>query len=275
LVKCEIKLVQSTVIGVVLLQLLFVTGVGFLTGGTRTVEQELHTTATQLNHSLLAMGVLATIIPAVMLSASVRIGATSVDEVVTDISRANFLHLSRGMAIILLFVYVTSRWYLYDPPGEDNALQLDHRAPKALHDEEEQWRNHQPVLGPGFCMIMLLVAAALVAVTAEWVRMVISAFYSRLYSFQLGDAVNFASESDITEEWFGLILLPLVSFSGDGLISFSYMIQRTFFHYGHSPHTLADAKPIDLAIQFALFWIPVLILLAWALNKPLTMVFGE
>ena len=53
------------------------------------------------------------------------------------------------------------------------------------------------------------------------------------------------------------------------------MIRHTFFHSGHSPHTLADAKPIDLAIQFALFWIPVLVLLGWVLNKPLTMVFGE
>lgn len=179
LVDCEIKLVQSTIIGVVLLQLLFVTGVGFLTGGTRAIEQELHTTAAQLNHTLLAMGVLATIIPAVMLSASVRVGARSIEEVVTNTSRANFLHLSRGMAIILILVYVASRWYLYDPPGEDNALQLDHHAPKALHEEEEKWRNHQPVLGPGFCMIMLIVAVILVAFTAEWVRMVISALYSR------------------------------------------------------------------------------------------------
>ena len=166
-------------IGVVLLQLLLVTGVGFLTGGTRTIEQELHSTATQLNHTLLAMGVLATIIPAVMLSASERIGATSVAEVVTDTSRASFLHISRGMAIILLFVYVASRWYLYDPPGEDNALQLDENAPKALHDEEEKWRNYQPDVGPGFCMIMLTVTVVLVTVTAEWVSMVVSALHAR------------------------------------------------------------------------------------------------
>lgn len=159
-------------IGVVLLQLLLVTGVGFLTGGARAVEQELHSTATQLNHTLLAMGVLATIIPAVMLSASQRVGTTSVAEVVTDHSRANFLHLSRGMAIILLLVYVASRWYLYNPPGEDNALQLDKNAPKALQEEEEKWRNHQPDVGPGFCLIMLCVAVTFVAVTAEWVSIV-------------------------------------------------------------------------------------------------------
>ena len=178
LANCEIKLVQSTVIGVVLLQLLLVTGVGFLTGGARTIEQELHSTATQLNHTLLAMGVLATLIPAVMLSASQRISATSIEQIVTDTRRGHFLALSRGMAIILLFVYLASRWYLYDPPGEDNALKLDDKAPQALHEEEEKWKNHQPDIGPGFCIIMLIVAVALVAATAEWVCMVISAPYS-------------------------------------------------------------------------------------------------
>ena len=82
------------------------------------------------------------------------------------------------MAVILLLVYVASRWYLYDPPGEDNTLQLDHRAPKALHEEEEKWRNYQPVLGPGFCMIMLIVTFVLVGLTGEWVSMVINALHS-------------------------------------------------------------------------------------------------
>ena len=81
------------------------------------------------------------------------------------------------MAVILLLVYVASRWYLFSPPGQDNALQLDHRAPRAFHDEEEKWRHHQPVLGPGFCMIMLTVAFILVGVTGEWVSMVINAFH--------------------------------------------------------------------------------------------------
>jgi Ca2+:H+ antiporter len=161
-----------------LLQLLLVTGVGFLTGGAHAIEQELHSTATQLNHTLLAMGVLATLIPAVMLSASQKINVTSIEQIVTDKLRADFLALSRGMAIILLFVYVASRWYLYNPPGEDNALRLDDKAPQALHEEEEKWRNHQPDVGPGFCMIMLIVAVVLVAATAEWVSITIGALHS-------------------------------------------------------------------------------------------------
>jgi Ca2+:H+ antiporter len=74
--------------------------------------------------------------------------------------------------------------------------------------------------------------------------------------------------------WFGLVLLPLISFSGDGVITFSYAFQNMFFHHGKEPHALADAQPIDLSIQFALFWTPVLILIGWMIGKPLPLLFG-
>ena len=43
-------------VGVVILHLLLVPGVSFLAGGARVLEQELHSHHTQLNHSLLTIG---------------------------------------------------------------------------------------------------------------------------------------------------------------------------------------------------------------------------
>lgn len=40
------------------------------------------------------------------------------------------------------------------------------------------------------------------------------------------------------------------------------------------PTTLAHGQAIDLSIQFVLFWMPFLVLLAWWSNKPLTLLFG-
>lgn len=40
------------------------------------------------------------------------------------------------------------------------------------------------------------------------------------------------------------------------------------------PSTLAKARAIDLSIQFTLFWVPFLILLAWWISKPLHLMFG-
>lgn len=69
LVKCELKLLQSTVIGVVLLHCLLVPGTAFLTGGTKLWAQQLKPQVTQLNQSLLTIGVLALVVPAGFFSA--------------------------------------------------------------------------------------------------------------------------------------------------------------------------------------------------------------
>lgn len=64
LVKCELKLLQSTVIGVVLLHCLLIPGTAFLTGGSKLWAQQLKPQVTQLNQSLLTVGVLALVVPA-------------------------------------------------------------------------------------------------------------------------------------------------------------------------------------------------------------------
>jgi hypothetical protein len=40
------------------------------------------------------------------------------------------------------------------------------------------------------------------------------------------------------------------------------------------PISLARARAIDLSVQFSLFWMPFLVLLAWWTNKPLSLLFG-
>ncbi len=54
-----------------------------------------------------------------------------------------------------------------------------------------------------------------------------------------------------------------------------------FFHYllrhylgrPSPPSTVAKARAIDLSIQFILFWMPFIVLLAWWTNKPLSLLF--
>ena len=41
------------------------------------------------------------------------------------------------------------------------------------------------------------------------------------------------------------------------------------------PEELAKARAIDLSIQFTLFWMPFLVLLAWWIGKPLHLMFGK
>lgn len=77
--------------------------------------------------------------------------------------------------------------------------------------------------------------------------------------------------------WFGLILLPCVSFAADGFVAVTYFIRHMFRHFFREPApptALAKAEAIDLSIQFTLFWMPFLVLLGWWTHKPLTLLFG-
>lgn len=102
---------------------------------------------------------------------------------------------------------------------------------------------------------------------------------------------------NIREEWFGLILLPIVSFAADGAVAIVYFLHTTVLVpavtvwrlYGYQKHanrseefklvmeppaSVAEARAIDLSIQFLLFWMPFLVLLGWWTHKPMSLLFG-
>jgi len=72
--------------------------------------------------------------------------------------------------------YVSSRIFLHNPPGDDNALKPHPQAPLALLHEEKHLVNDEPEVSQWVCMVMLAITIALMAATAEWVRF----FNSRL-----------------------------------------------------------------------------------------------
>ena len=78
--------------------------------------------------------------------------------------------------------------------------------------------------------------------------------------------------------WFGLILLPIVSFSADGAVAVVFYVHKLYNQITGGepvpPDDSAKARGIDLSIQFAIFWMPFLVLLGWWLNKPMHLLFG-
>ncbi|KAJ3540311.1 hypothetical protein NM688_g6245 [Phlebia brevispora] len=125
LVKCELRLLQSTIIGVVLLHLLLVPGFAFFVGGIKIREQTLEQDPTDLNHSLLIVGMYAIMIPTAYFrsldESSQLVSVTVPDSVLSDDMRGALLRISRGLAFILIIVYVGSRIYIHLPPSDDTA----------------------------------------------------------------------------------------------------------------------------------------------------------
>lgn len=98
LVKCELQVVQSSLVGSILSNLLLVLGMCFFAGGTRFSEQGFGVSATQLNSSLLTVSVIAVLLPAAF-----HFAAGS--DIPDPTEGKEILAVSHGAAIILLFIY--------------------------------------------------------------------------------------------------------------------------------------------------------------------------
>lgn len=117
--------------------------------------------------------------------------------------------------------YICSRIFLTNPPGEDNALELHPAAPDALKEKERNLAEADAEANSWVCLGTIAITIGLLAVTAE---------------FLVDTLDNVREEGSIKEEyvqrhsdevppiyvslrWFGLILLPLVSFAADGVLA--------------------------------------------------------
>ncbi|KAK7470977.1 hypothetical protein VKT23_002391 [Stygiomarasmius scandens] len=267
LIKWELRLLQSTIIGVVLLRLLLVPGISFIIGGSRVAAQELHPLLTELNHSLLTMGVLTLLLPVSFFAALDR-GIVTVDQNVNDEEgtdfmsdslRGHIMQVSRGISVILILVYLFSRYYLHNPPGEDKQLHKHKDAPQELKKMIQQMEEREPKVNLVLSIVLLVISVGLMTVTTEF----------------LVESIDPMRKSvGIPEEWFGLVLLPIISFLADFLLSVTFLVRKTFFDPDtEEPITLAEYQSIELAIQFLLFWSPLLVLLGWIVSRPMTLLF--
>ena len=171
---------------------------------------------------------------------------------------------------------------MHNPPGDNNALKVPHDAPEGIKHEEKHLREEEPLTNPWACMILLGITVAIMAVTAEMVCPSPCFCFptrSSWFSRQLVESIEFVRESSgIRQEWFGLILLPFVSFSADGAVAVIFFCQAVYDRITnkevHVPSMLARGRAIDLSIQFTLWWMPFLVLLGWWTGRPMHLLFG-
>ncbi|KAJ3555455.1 hypothetical protein NM688_g2568 [Phlebia brevispora] len=320
LMKCELRLLQATIVGVVVLHVLFVPGIAFLLGGVSNATQGL-APHTKLNHSLLAIGyvafgylireailirairdsVFSIVLPTaffIALESSLELVATSgspgdANQILTDSLRAELLRMSRGISIILIIVYIFSRFHIVriniiptlreaikrkmsgdssrqggqpttnpSPAARNMVTGTDNRGSNATSSNEEL-----PKINAGAGIVLLVIAVSIMAVTSE---------------FLVESIEDIRASGEIREEFYGLIVLPFASFAAGGAIAIGSGVKELLTDFVKdeelkrwAPPKLAQARPIDMSIQFTLFWMPVFVLLGWAADKPIHLMFGR
>ncbi|KAJ7228974.1 hypothetical protein GGX14DRAFT_344883 [Mycena pura] len=263
LAHCQLKLVQSTIVGVILLRLLLVPACALITGGARIAAQELHPHLATLNEALLTIGLLAILLPATFFAA-LNSSNSGGGGAVSDDVRGDILKVSRGLAVILLAMYLCSRVFLHNPPNQSEGIHERKEAPAELKEMVQKMAEEDLEVNPWACLVLLVFTVALVAVIAQ---------------FLVESTESMQERHQLKEEWFGLFMLPFISFSAECIISAVYFVHFYLQQYlgpGTSlspPKTLAKARSVDLSIQFLIFWMPLLVLLAWCSHRPLSLLF--
>ncbi|KAN0113962.1 calcium/proton exchanger [Russula decolorans] len=287
LVKCELAVLQLSLVGSILSNLLLVLGMCFLAGGTRFSEQGFGISAVQLDLSLLTLSVIAVLLPAAFHNAVQP--TDGVDPLTNQQEGHNILSISHGVCrslwfyLCFLVFQLLSHKNLFDnrhtdaqqpiaypsnlakrlhiseqrippasssPPPTDGVMNPDQRDARSLEEGLEEGEIEEPEMGLQTTIILLFVITVLVAITAVF----------------LVDSIDgLTSSGHISKGFVSLILLPNVANAADHAIIIIGSLKRDL--------NTSIGAAMGSSIQMALFFIPFVVILGWILGKPLTLLF--
>ncbi|KAF6815773.1 Ca2+:H+ antiporter [Colletotrichum musicola] len=282
LAEGKVLIVQTSLIGSILSNLLLVMGFCFFFGGLRRSEQYFNTTVAQTAASLLALAVASVIVPTVF------------DKNDGTNNPVHVAALSRGTAVILLIIYASylffqlkthqkifneesqkvaakpwSRGGLKEGAlarglagagarmaqtgvrgGEDDRAELS-RIMLQHKDAEEDDEEEEPQLHFMVAVGTLAGSTVLIAFCAE----------------AMVSSIDYVTQtSGISEEFVGLILLPIVGNAAEHATAVTVAIKDKM--------DLAIGVAVGSSMQVALFLIPLLIIIGWGMgNDAMTLSF--
>ncbi|KAM0276376.1 hypothetical protein ACHAQH_006824 [Verticillium albo-atrum] len=237
----QIEVVQSSMLGSILSNLLLVMGMCFFFGGIVNMrdpstglgmEQSFASATAQTTCSLMALSSASLVIPATLWSV--------LNQADSPEKEHSILVLSRGTAITLLVLYVMYLWF-----------QL--RTHPNLFDSEmvSEEEAEEPTMGPVAAGLVLVVTTVLVAICADYL---------------VGSIDDIVEEAHISKNFIGLILIPIVGNAAEHVTAVVVAIRNKM--------DLAMGVAIGSSIQIALLVTPFLVILGWAvLDQPMTLHF--
>lgn len=278
LIKNEITIVKTSLIGSMLSNLLLVLGMSFFLGGVNRLEQYFNVTVAQTAASLLALCIASLIIPTVFHNMIAE------DNVVAGDAQKN-QELSRGTAVILLFVYACYLTFqlkthvaMYNAPSQKVAKRKSSKIQegaaargvaaigagtaaasgggvnaKALfknpdpdhednNDDEEEFES--PNLSVIGALVTLAISTTLVAFCSE---------------FMVDSIDGLTATGGVSTTFVGLILLPIVGNAAEHATAVTVAIKDKM--------DLSIGVAVGSSMQIALLVFPLVVILGWILGK--------
>lgn len=247
----QVRVVQASMLGSILSNILLVLGCCFFVGGLRFREQTFNSTVASTMSSLMAVASASLIIPATLYAAISNGTTTKPGENATspdDNAQKNILILSHGTSIIPLIIYVM---YLYfqlrshaDLFEETNGSDAENGAADEEEEEEER------VLNPWAATVALIVVTILVAICADYL---------------VGSIDSIVQKTGMSKTFIGLVLIPIVGNAAEHVTAVVVAYKDKM--------DLAIGVAIGSSLQIALFVTPFLVILGWIMGIEMTLHF--
>ncbi|SCU91630.1 LADA_0F11100g1_1 [Lachancea dasiensis] len=236
----QVTIVQASMLGSILSNLLLVLGFCFLFGGYNRGEQNFNQTAAQTMSSLMAISCASLLIPAAF-RASLPDNNKNQDLLIN----AKILSLSRSTSIVLLAVYVCflifqlgTHHHLFEQQEEETEETLDQH-------------SNAHTLSVKSSLLFLLVTTVLVSICAD---------------FLVGSIDHVVETSGLSKTFIGLIVIPIVGNAAEHVTSVIVATKNKM--------DLALSVAIGSSLQIALFVTPFMVLVGWAIGVPMTLNFS-
>ncbi|KAI0478615.1 Sodium/calcium exchanger protein-domain-containing protein [Xylariaceae sp. FL0804] len=292
LVDGQVTVVQTSLVGSILSNLLLVLGMCFFFGGINRLEQFFNTTVAQTAASLLALAVASLIVPTVF---SLAPSFSTTDGITNNSIPAYAVpQLSHGVAVILLVVYASYLFFqlrthssVFNEESQKVAKTNIFKSPDSVPDNpvasgvaragasnagirnrngdmnrvmqtpEEAEALRVEDEGPEEPELSYIVAF----VTLAAATVVIA-----LCSEGMVSGIDAIAEEGVSKEFIGLILIPIVGNACEHATAVTVAVKDKM--------DLAIGVAIGSSMQVALFLIPLLVVIAWGMgNTEMTLAF--
>ncbi|PWN47709.1 calcium/proton exchanger [Violaceomyces palustris] len=245
LAQGQLRIVQTSLIGSILSNILLVLGMSFVAGGIFTSENSFQQTAAQASASIMTLGCITVAIPAAYqggqrMSRLFEQGFEGLIAFDTDKQTEDgLLFISRGTSIILLCIYVL---YLF--------FQLQTHAFLYEAEEDDQEDEEEMKMTPTAALVGLLAVTVVTSFSADYL---------------VGAIDEVATSYKIPKAFIGTILLPIVANAAEHTTSV-WMAAKNKME-------IALAVALGSSIQIAVGVIPALVIAGWVIGQPLTLYF--
>ncbi|CAO1622618.1 unnamed protein product [Jaminaea pallidilutea] len=241
LIQGQLRIVQASLIGSILSNILLVLGMSFVCGGINTAENTFQQTAAQASGSIMMLSVVAVALPAAYEGSIRMLNGQPLMPLDDGSAQHGIIFISRGTSIVLVLVYclylvfqLRTHSFLYD----------------ADEGEGEDGEEEVPEMTPVAAVVALAIITVVTSFSADYLVSAID---------------ETAQEYSIPKAFISTILLPIVGNAAEHVTSCVMAYKGKM--------EIAIGVSVGSSIQIAMGMLPILVLIGWAIGQPLSLYF--